>query len=194
MVVGHRSGQRSTSVLMLALVALVAAGCGDYVGDDVRAGDYPRKDAVAFAETETLAGNAVVSPPDPEPVDPYRLAPGSCFEDLDEPPLRAFTLGQEVGLVACELPHRFEVYAHVAVEAEPDEQWPGDAAIDERTDMACLDAFEAFVEVAWEDSTLDYLYLSPTRDRWETGQRHGVCALFDLGLAPLEGSVAGSGL
>lgn len=176
----------------LAVVGLVAAGCGDYVGDDVRSGDYPRRDAIIFAETQTLAGDTAEI--QTEPVDPYQLQPGTCFDDLGDPPLQAFTFGHEVGVVPCEHPHRFELYAHVDVESAPGGGWPGDSVIDERTDSACLDAFESFVEVIWEDSTLDYLYLPPTRDRWDAGHRHGSCALFDLGLAALEGSAAGSGL
>lgn len=181
--------------LLTGAVALVGAtACGDYVGDDLRAGDYPRRDAIVFAEVSGEALADEESEVDPEPSDPYGLEAGTCFDDLGEVPLRAFASGAEVGVVPCGQPHRYELFARVAIEGAPGEAWPGSSVADERADLACIDAFEEFVGSEWEISGLDYLHLAPTEGRWNDGDRRASCALFDLGLVPLVGSMEGSGL
>lgn len=176
-------------VLVLAAVSLLMAACTDYVGDDLRAGEYPRDDAIAFGEV----ASATTTPPVPaEPTDPFEVPIGSCFDDLVEPPLRAFGRGNEVGVVPCTQPHRYELYAVVPTSDAPDESWPGDAPVDERSDLACLAAFEPFVATPWAESTLDYLHLAPTEERWNAGASDARCAVFDLGLKDLVGSVEAS--
>ncbi len=171
-------------------MALVALGCTDYVGDDLRAGDYPDDAAVRF---EAALSSTTLAPAEPEPVDPAGLEVGACFDDLSEPPLRAFALGRQVGSVPCDQPHRYQLFATIDIAEADDETWPGPAAVDERADLACLAAFPEFVGTAWADSELDYLHLAPSAQGWAAGSRHARCAVFDLGLADLEGSVADSG-
>ena len=175
---------------MLAMASLAALGCTDYVGDDLRAGEYPRDADLRFDEAVS-ASTALPAPP--VPTNPFDLVPGTCFDDLADPPMAAFPDGREVGVVPCGQPHRYELYATVPVAEAPDEVWPGDATVDERADLACLDAFEPFVGIEWANSSLDYLHLAPDEQRWADGVREGRCAVFDLGLADLAATMADSG-
>jgi hypothetical protein len=172
-------------------VVVIAGGCTDYVGDDLRAGDYPRRDAIVFDELTALA-NSEEPPPPPEPVDSRSLEAGDCFDDLDQTPLRAFGRGQQVGRTPCEHPHRYEVFARPLLGDPAADPWPGDAQAEERADRACVDAFEAFVGTPWAESTLDYLVLAPRESDWIEGEGRAWCAVFDLGLTPLVGTAAAS--
>lgn len=177
------------------MVTVVSAtACGDYVGEDLRAGDFPRRDEVVFAESSGGALGDEVTEVDPEPADPYGLEVGTCFDDLGEVPLRAFPSGAEVGVVPCEQPHRYQLFARISIDDPPGEAWPGADVAGERADLACVGAFEEYVGSSWESSDLDYLHLAPTEGRWNQGDRRASCALFDLGLIPLVGSMEGSGL
>ncbi|MDZ7678379.1 MAG: septum formation family protein [Acidimicrobiales bacterium] len=180
---------------MVALVVLASGACGDYVGDDLRAGEYAPRDAVVFGDADgrTMDDSAAGSV-EPQPAEPAQLESGACFEDLDDPPLQAFERGEPVGIVPCDAPHRYELYAEVPLPAETGEPWPGEAAAEERARLACAEAFERFVEIEWEESSLDYLALAPSASQWDHGEAMASCALFDLGLTPLVGSMAGSGL
>jgi hypothetical protein len=178
------------TLVLLALASLAALGCTDYVGDDLRAGEYPRDADLRFDEA---IGATTAPPTPPTPTRPLDLAPGTCFDDLADPPLAAFPAGREVGVVPCGQPHRYEVYATVSVAEAPDEAWPGHATVDERADLACLAAFEPFVGTDWASSSFDYLHVAPDEPQWAAGGREGRCAVFDLGLVDVTGSVADSG-
>lgn len=181
----------SRSVALVAALAVAATACADYVGDDLRAGDYPRRDHVAFEEAAVLATEAD-EPREPDPVDPRQLEVGACFDDLDDPPVRAFGWGRPVDRVPCTLPHRYEVFARPELGDAPAEPWPGAAVLDETADRLCVGAFEVFVGTEWSASGLDFVVLVPDEATWSAGDSRASCALFDLGLAPLVGSVEGS--
>lgn len=174
----------------LAGLMFVVLGCTDYVGDDLRAGDFPHDVAVRF---EAAVSATTVPPTDPEPADPATLEVGACFDDLTEAPLVSFGIGRPVGVVPCSQPHRYELFAVINLADTPDEPWPGPADADERADLACLAVFPDFVGTPWAESSLDYLHLPPTPRGWDEGQRDARCAVFDLGLEELVGSVADSG-
>jgi hypothetical protein len=176
----------------LAVLAVLVAGCADYVGDDLRTGDYPRRDLVAFDEAAVLAAQPD-EPRTPDPVDPRTLEVGDCFDDLGGPPLRAFGWGQPVDRVPCTSAHRYEVYARPALGDHATDPWPGTSLADETADRRCVEAFEAFVGVPWSSSELDFLVLVPDESTWSGGDTRASCALFDLGLRPLVGSAEGAG-
>ncbi len=184
--------RRITLLGLLAGLALAGVGCADYVGDDLRAGDYPRHDLLTFEEVAAEA-DALDQPREPVPTDPRELDVGDCFDDLAAPPVRGFEWARQVDLVPCRLPHRYELFARVPLTDGEGEPWPGASVAEEVADRRCLDAFEEFVDTEWSSSELDYAALAPDRARWEAGDTGASCALFDLGLAPLEGSAEGSG-
>lgn len=177
--------RRSTALSCLVAVALVLTACADYVGDDIRAVDASGPDLVVpFAALE---------PPDdppepPEPVEPATLEVGECFDDPEESDLVAFPRGQTVGRLPCAQPHRYEVYARFP-SAESGGTWPGAAVLEESADRECTEAFEEFTGTPWTESSLDFVVLAPTEERWAAGDGTVTCALFDLGLVPLVGSM-----
>lgn len=184
-------------------VLLVLGGCADYVGEDVRSGEVtalpgPTGD-VASATTSTT------TPPDP--ADPRTLDVGTCFDDVattggdDDPTTSsaapealptegAFARGEPVLPRSCGEAHRYELYARQDLGA-PDGPWPGEDVVAEEADRICTTTFEEFVGIPWAESTLDYAALHPSEQSWGAGDRAVSCALFDLGLAPLEGSMGG---
>jgi len=73
-----------------------------------------------------------------------------------------------------------------------EEGFPGADAVDELASDGCLERFESFVGRDYESSTLDFFTMYPTRDSWtRLDDRQVICALYDLNLAKLEGSVRG---
>lgn len=176
---------RSRSLACAVVGAIVLSACADYVGDDIRTIDASGPDLVVpFAEL----GPPEEPPVPPEPVDPTTLEVGDCFDDPEDSDLVAFGAGREVGRVPCTQPHRFEVYARV-MSTESGGMWPGVAVLEESADRQCAELFEEFVGIPWAESTLDFLVLAPTEARWAAGDGLVSCALFDLGLVPVTGSM-----
>ena len=99
--------------------------------------------------------------------------------------------GGQVVPRTCEEPHRFELFATVAL-GPPEAGWPGPEQVGEDALRACTTAFEDFVGVEWAASTLDHVALVPDEAAWAAGERSARCVLFDLGLEPLEGSARDS--
>lgn len=180
---------RRVTMAMLAMM-MMTAGCTDYVGDDLRAGEFPDDAALRF---EAAVSATTVPPAEPQPTDPASLDVSACFDDLTESSLVSFSIGRPVGAVPCGQPHRYELYAVIDIAEAPDEAWPGPAAADERSDLACLALFPEFVGTPWAESSLDYLHLAPTPQSWAEGRPEARCAVFDLGLDELVGTVAASG-
>jgi len=180
-----------------AALALLLAGCADWVGDDVRAGEV----AVVERPDEVVVPTATTaSTVPPDPVDPRSLPDGSCADDAAGPdgaePARSIDPllgGAPVVPRSCDEPHRYELFATVTLGA-PEAGWPGPEQLGEDALRACTDAFESFVGTEWSASTLDHLVLGPDEAAWAAGERTARCILFDLGLEPLEGSARDTGL
>ena len=119
----------------------------------------------------------------------FSLKVGDCFHEGDDE-------GEEienVEIVDCDEPHQYEVYAAVDLEAPNDARFPGYDHLDSVTSSLCLDHFDEYVGVTYEDSLLGIRTLSPSRDSWEElGDRGVICALFDLEDLYMEGSMKGS--
>jgi hypothetical protein len=91
---------------------------------------------------------------------------------------------------SCDAPHDNEVYYVVEYSDGP---YPGDEAIEADISNACLSAFEPFVGRDYESSALDYVFVWPYEDLWNTGYRFGEGLLFHLEGTPLTGSAYQSG-
>lgn len=84
---------------------------------------------------------------------------------------------QSVEGVPCDRPHDAQAFATFLM---PDGAYPGAVAIDRATDEGCMDRFEAYVGVAYEDSELDFTAFHPTSASWtEGGDREIVCFVVD---------------
>ncbi|MCA1782044.1 MAG: septum formation family protein [Intrasporangiaceae bacterium] len=115
----------------------------------------------------------------------FSVGPGDCFDDPDA----AVDEISDVSLVACDEPHDNEVYAVAGLE---DGDYPGDAAVLDRAQDICLDAFEPYVAEPYDTSQLFATWLVPTEGSWSDGDREVVCVLFDAE-GPLEGSMRDRG-
>ena len=84
---------------------------------------------------------------------------------------------QSVEGVPCSEPHSAQAYALFDVVGFGDE-YPGESAFDEQAETGCLESFEPFVGVAYEDSELYFMTLEPSEASWvELDDREIVCLL-----------------
>ena len=105
---------------------------------------------------------------------------GDCFDDP------ADSVVTQLDLTDCSAPHDNEVFAELRL---PQAEFPGDGGVGEFAFDACLAEFESYVGETYVDSPLDYTYLGPTRESWESnGDRTILCVLYSPDLAKLTGS------
>lgn len=164
----HRSCR--SAALVVASLALLLGACSD---------DGPaRDDEGSIAEEGNL--NA------------FSLRVGDCFNDPDGLEVGTQSTVLELPAVPCSQPHDNEVFALIDLEGG-DDDYPGTEPVRSIGADRCLGEFEAYVGIAYEDSVLEFdPYLYPTAETWSAGDREIVCAVYNLDLAPLTGSVKGS--
>ena len=92
-------------------------------------------------------------------------------------------------VVDCAMAHDVELYALVDL---PDGAWPGQKELDAAAEQACLDQFGGYVGLAYEQSALDFPFVTPDEASWAAGDRLVGCIAWDPA-GPLTGSVQGSG-
>lgn len=114
----------------------------------------------------------------------FELGVGDCFNDDGSD-------GQvsDVPIVDCSEPHDNEVFHTFEV---ADGEYPGDDALQTQAEEQCIPAFEEYVGIEYASSRLDVFPITPTEGSWSEGDREVICALYDLELAELEGSMQGS--
>ena len=101
---------------------------------------------------------------------------------------------ENVGLVDCDEPHRYEVFAAIDVEAPNDARFPGSTQRESVAFSPCRDDFDEYVGETYANSLLDIHTFFPSRDSWEdAGDREVVSTLFDLEDLYMEGSMKESG-
>ena len=121
-------------------------------------------------------------------VDAFDIRLGDCFND-------SASAGAEISDidgVSCASPHDNEVFAVFDLDLK---MFPeGDAITDIALD-ACVQRFEPFVGRDYSSSSLDVTAMFPTRQSWnELNDREIVCALYDIDLKKLQGSMRESGI
>jgi len=182
------------AVVLMTALAGALGGCADWVGEDVEGGQ-----AAVIERPDVVTPSATSSTVPPEPVPVRALEVGGCADDVADAEGQTRT---DIGAVAeggnvlprsCDGEHRYELYSRVDVGA-PDAGWPGAEQVSEDALRGCTSAFEAFVGVGWNESSLDLVAVVPDEAAWAAGDRAAWCVLFDLGLAELEGSASGTGL
>ncbi len=119
-------------------------------------------------------------------IDVFDLKVGDCFDDGDAYSDEISTLPA----VPCSEPHDNEAYAAFNVSLD---SFPGDIAMWEMASEECYNRFEGFVGRDYESSQLDFFTLHPTSESWAMNDREIVCALYDMDLNKLTGSMKGSG-
>ena len=118
-------------------------------------------------------------------IDVFDLQVGDCFDDGDAYSDEISTLPA----VPCNEPHDNEAYAAFNVSLD---SYPGDIAMWEMANEECYNRFESFVGRDYESSRYDYFTLHPTSQSWAQNDREVVCAIYDMDLRKLTGSVRGT--
>lgn len=140
-----------------------------------------------FQQASRDAGGNIVSEGN---IDAFSIQVGDCFND--DPGLDATAEVFGVAGIPCTQPHDNEVYAIFNTSLT---EFPGNDRMGEVASDECVARFEAFVGRDYMSSQLDVLPMYPTQESWEQmGDREIVCALYDLDLVKLEGSMRQSGL
>lgn len=99
------------------------------------------------------------------------LEVGMCLNDSD---VGDFVWGLPV--VDCAEPHDSEIYEIVEL---PAGDYPGDEEVFRLSDELCLDAFEPYVGLPYEESELYFLFYAPDKRSWGIDDRAVLCTLYD---------------
>jgi hypothetical protein len=121
----------------------------------------------------------------------FDLGIGDCFDDGE---MSAGAGVEEIGdvpLVDCTEPHDNEVYEIQTVEGDG---FPGDQQIADEADRICFDAFEGFVGLDYQSSSLDFGWLVPTAESWDAGDRLVACFVYRVDLEKVSGTLEGAGI
>lgn len=123
-------------------------------------------------------------------IDAFSMQLGDCFDDADD----AAEVDEVFGVagVPCDQPHDNEVYAIFDTVLT---EFPGSEVMGETATDACIERFEAFVGLDYPSSQLDVFPMYPTVESWnQRDDREIVCALYDLSLEKLTGTMRNSGI
>lgn len=105
---------------------------------------------------------------------PYvALRPGQCLPDgAGVEGQRA----QEPRTVDCSKPHRYQVFAVVAL-TPPSDEWPGEAMASANAEVLCVDAIKAATGLDPADTPddVELLHIDPTESSWRDGDRDVEC-------------------
>ncbi len=167
-----RRRHRHLAVLVRAAAALVvltaASACRD-------SGTPDRDDSGAIVK----AGDESV----------FDLAAGDCIqppESLDAADI------QQLRAVPCTEQHTHEVYA--TADYDQADVYPGEAALQAFADRTCLERFEDYVGIAYEESTLRFSYLFPSFPSWNDGEDRSVICFVVSSAAPMTTTAKGSAI
>lgn len=138
--------------------------------------------SLALLALPALAGCSLFGPTSVQ-----EFAVGECVNLTADVTEESTEVG-ELPVVDCAEAHDAEVF-HVTDTSltEFDED-----AITTEADLACYDAFEGYVGIAYEESSIYYTLLYPTQESWDIDDRAIVCLL--LGAEQLTGSLEGAGI
>ena len=121
---------------------------------------------VALSAVAVLAGCSLFGRSDV-----FSLEVGDCIESTDLETI------ESVHVVDCGELHGSEVYAAFEI---GDGTFPGTQAVTADAEGLCLDAFEEFVGVAYNDSELYATTMTPTEDSWDRLEdREVLCLIVD---------------
>lgn len=114
----------------------------------------------------------------------FTLEVGTCFDDTDE------TEVSSVPEVDCSEPHDNEVFA--VFDYTQSDTFPGSEAMNDAAQELCIAQFEAYVGLSYPESALEVFPITPTQGSWDSGDREIICALYNLDLSKLTGSMQGA--
>lgn len=117
-------------------------------------------------------------------LDVFSIAVGDCLGETPEGEVESVTA------VPCSESHDGEVFYDFSL---PDGEFPGDDALVDAVYAGCDPAFETFVGLPYDESSLDYTYYAPTAESWaQLNDRLVSCVITDPN-GPVTGSLQGAG-
>jgi hypothetical protein len=159
-------------VLTAAVVAATATLTGCSGGDGSSEATTTAPESTEVVETTAPPGR----PAGAVDTGLRELRTGQCFDTIDDPAVQDLA----VWVVDCETPHGYEVYDVVTYEGEGagrGTDYPGVAIVQDWSEQACYDRFEAFVGVRWTLSELDIAVWWPSEESWARADRTIVCTV-----------------
>jgi len=96
--------------------------------------------------------------------------------------------------ISCDQPHDNEVFALKSVGTELGLNYPGRSEVETFASSACLENFDEYVGIAYQESIFYLTFLYPTSESWADGDRSIVCILFRGDLEKMTRSMRDSGL
>ena len=150
--------------LTTAVLAVALSGCLQF-----GAGDAERDDDGNVLEESTIGV--------------FSLTLGDCVAET--------ALGEvaEIKVVPCSEPHGGEVYYEHTM---PEGDYPGDAVIQDVAQDECLRSFETFVDIDWDDSTLDISWFYPNETSWTRMRDRLIQCIVTDPAGPVTGSLQGA--
>lgn len=122
-----------------------------------------------------------------ESVTAAELSVGDCIDF----PVGSFVVA--VPRVPCSEPHDAEFIGPATLGAAAD-PYPGDNEVISLTAERCLEKFEPWVGIDYEESALDIALIYPTGDHWRAGGRTAQCFIVAFDGSKLTGTTRDSGL
>jgi hypothetical protein len=148
--------------------------------------------AAQTATTDPLLGGDPTSELPLESEAPIEETPGA-EAPVEEVPVFTVAIGECYGadltVLDCATPHDYEVYAQQPVAEAA--TYPGEDAVYQSADEACLAAFPAFAGIGFDQTTLGYSFLGPTAETWDEGDRQISCFIYDPA-GQVTGTLAGA--
>lgn len=120
-------------------------------------------------------------------MDIFSIRPGDCLDesttDVDE------VVRSSVTVVPCGEPHSFEVYAQFDM---PGGAYPSPEEFEAAISTGCLEPFQGYFGIAFEDSILGFMNYQPTREGWvEANDREITCMAYRTDGAEMIGLARG---
>ncbi len=154
------------------------------MGAAVVAGTWWLTAVATTPDTPAPTPSAISAPGDGATPTAFEPEVGQCFAQRGRGEIG------DANLVACSVPHSYELFAQFAA-ADDADPYPGDEGVARDAEAGCREAFDGFVGLAYDRSALDYVYLSPTGKTWAAGDRRVSCFVIDP-TGPTTGSLGGS--
>jgi len=153
---------------VVCISAVCLAGCSGSDG----ASDDSASTTTSEAPTTTVLEGA---PAGAEEIGLRELEIGQCFETIDDPRVEDLA----VWTVDCAAPHTYEVYDEAEYEGDGvnSSMYPGTAEVQDWSEQACFDRFEAFVGVRWTLSELEIQLWWPSEESWSRDDRTIICTV-----------------
>ncbi|MEM7323082.1 MAG: DUF2510 domain-containing protein [Actinomycetota bacterium] len=120
------------------------------------------------------------------------IAEGQCFADFDQ--FEATEIRSSVTVADCGEAHALEVFDVTDTPYLSFSEYPGEQVITDLAFRHCLDGFQGFVGITYEESALDVWALYPTEGSWNLNDdREVVCMVGAFDQSLTTGSLQGSG-